>query len=95
MFLILQILQLADKFGFTREETHALLKYYEIKDIEAIQDWYNGYVFGTTTEIFNPWSVMKCIEQNGALETYWSNTSENLLVKTTHRSRFSIVESRS
>lgn len=73
--------KLADKFGFTQEETQALLEYYQIDEGKTIQEWYNGYVFGANTEIFNPWSVMKCVEKNGALETYWSNTSENLLVK--------------
>ena len=30
---------------------------------------------------FNPWSVLKCLSNNGALEPYWVNTSDNVLLK--------------
>ncbi len=71
---------LADKFGFTSDEAEELLKYYEIGDLESVKSWYNGYIFGETNGMFNPWSMIKCIEKKGKLEIYWSNTSDNVLV---------------
>lgn len=73
--------KLADKFGFTTDEANELLAYYGINDIETIKRWYNGYVFGETQGIFNPWSMLKCAQNNGALQIYWANTSDNALVK--------------
>ncbi len=72
--------KLADKFGFTFDEAEKLLKYYEINDLQNVKEWYNGYIFGKTNGMFNPWSMLKCIEMQGELEIYWSNTSNNVLI---------------
>ena len=73
---------LADKFGFTTSELDKLLRYYGFEDKRtAIKEWFDGYTFGTTSELFNPWSVLKCLSNNGALEPYWVNTSDNVLLK--------------
>ena len=71
----------ADKFGFTAEEADTMLRYYNIQDLHEVQQWYNGYIFGTMHGIFNPWSIIKCIGNKGALEIYWANTSDNVLLK--------------
>lgn len=71
----------ADKFGFTAEEAAAMLQYYHIPDFSKVQEWYNGYIFGPIQGMFNPWSMIKCIENKGALEIYWANTSDNILLK--------------
>ncbi len=81
---IYNILQppLADKFGFTVDETHALLGYYGQEALsEEVRQWYNGYTFGSTAGIHNPWSLLNCIQFKGALEMYWANTSDNILLK--------------
>lgn len=73
---------LSDKFGFTHDEVAKLLSQYGLqKEQEAIAAWYDGYTFGATRGMYNPWSVLKCVQKNGALEKYWANTSDNLLVK--------------
>lgn len=70
-----------DKFGFLGSEVRALLKQYELKDkLDEIRSWYNGYQIGTETEVYNPWSVLKCIEAEGKLSPYWVNTSENAIM---------------
>ena len=46
---------LANKFGFTEEEVLQLLHYYGIANHEAIKEWYDGYRFGDTPDIYNPW----------------------------------------
>lgn len=73
---------MADKFGFTKEETGELLSTFNYEAKEGdIQKWYNGYTFGETAGIFNPWSVLKCICNDAKLENYWANTSDNILLK--------------
>ena len=73
--------QLADKFGFTHDEASAFLRYYNIADVEVIQQWYNGYIFGHTKGIYNPWSMLQCAHNDGGLKIYWANTSDNILLK--------------
>jgi len=70
----------SDKFGFTQEEVDQLLALYNLEDKkENIKFWYDGYVFGQTN-MYNPWSLLSCIEQRGALKPYWVNTSNNNLI---------------
>ena len=46
-----------EAFGFTQEETKAMLREYGMADwIPEAKEWYGGYLFGRT-EIYNPWSV--------------------------------------
>ena len=73
---------MAERFGFTQTEVDELLRYYELEAKgDEIRAWYNGYKFGETAGIFNPWSVLQCIFHRGRCKTYWSNTSDNLLLK--------------
>ncbi len=75
-------------FGFTEDEVYELLKYYDLEnDIDAVRDWYNGYVFGGVEGIYNPWSVIKYIHERiggvsveKALQPYWINTSSNDII---------------
>ncbi|MCD7839220.1 MAG: ATP-binding protein, partial [Erysipelotrichaceae bacterium] len=73
------------RFGFTFKEVQALCHYYSIGDkINIIKEWYDGYLFGNT-EIYNPWSVLKYIDQTFDDEydaiSFWANTSGNDIVK--------------
>jgi hypothetical protein len=68
-------------FGFTEPEVNDLLKHSKLTiGINAIRDWYNGYQIGDSI-VFNPWSIVNCIAQNGILQPYWVNTSDNELIK--------------
>lgn len=69
-------------FGFTEEEVSLLLIQKGLsKNIKAVQQWYNGYVFGGVT-IFNPWSILSYVKkENDGLRPYWVNTSDNALVR--------------
>lgn len=70
-----------DKFGLVESEVKALLKEYELTDkLPEIQNWYDGYYFGSHNRIYNPWSVLNCINAKGVLEPYWVNTSDNALI---------------
>lgn len=74
--------QFKDKFGLLESEVITLLKEYGLPDkLQSIREWYNGYRIGSCREIYNPWSVLKCIHNNGVLAPYWVNTSDNALMK--------------
>lgn len=64
-------------FGFTNEEVHEMLRYYDFLDKETeLKDWYDGYLFGNE-EIYNPWSVINYIAKGCIPQTYWVNTGKN------------------
>ncbi len=70
----------SDKFGFTQKEVDTLLTTYNLIDRkDDIKHWYDGYIFGQTN-MYNPWSLLSCIEEKGNLKTYWVNTSSNDLI---------------
>ncbi len=73
---------LSDKFGFTEGEVRELLTYYGYSNQEAdVKKWYDGYTFGRTPALYNPWSVLSCLRNEGMLQNYWVSTSGNVLVK--------------
>lgn len=68
-------------FGFTEVEVAALLQEANLQaQADNIRRWYNGYLVGDIV-IYNPWSIVHCIRQQGALSPYWVNTSDNALIK--------------
>ncbi len=75
-------IEYAQRFGFTNDEIDTLLDHYGLTSHRReLQQWYDGYMFGSTPGIFNPWSALKCIQKKGVLEMYWANTSDNVLLK--------------
>ena len=70
----------ADSFGFTEKEVRMALKEYGMEDkMPGVKQWYDGFVFGHSREIYNPWSIMNYLK-TGKLSAYWANTSSNHLV---------------
>lgn len=71
-----------DKFGLLENEVEELLQENHLLDrLGEMREWYNGYRVGSCEKIYNPWSVLRCIANEGALAPYWVNTSENALMK--------------
>jgi hypothetical protein len=71
----------AGYFGFTENEVNELLnKSLLSTKTKEIKAWFNGYNFSGVT-IYNPWSVIEFITEQGGLKSYWINTSGNELVK--------------
>lgn len=67
-------------FGFTEEEVFAALDECELGEKkDDVKRWYDGFIFGTHKDIYNPWSVLNFLDK-GRLSTYWANTSSNTLV---------------
>ncbi len=70
----------AASFGFTEEEVFRALDAYGLGDRKGeVKSWYDGFVFGTAKEIYNPWSILNYL-RTGKLAAYWANTSSNSLV---------------
>ena len=72
----------AAAFGFTEEEVFAGLDSFGMGDQkEDVKRWYDGFIFGTHRDIYNPWSILNFLD-TGELTAYWSNSSSNSLVGT-------------
>ena len=70
----------ADCFGFTEKEVfEALDSYGYSSEKKKVKAWYDGFKFGNTEDIYNPWSIISFL-QEGKYEPYWANTSSNSLV---------------
>ena len=74
----------AQHFGFLEQEVQGLLQQINSSPPDAMakmRDWYNGYRFGSDgTFVYNPWSILKCLQESFKLQPYWVNTSSNSLV---------------
>ncbi len=46
---------------------------------EKVKLWYDGFTFGTQTDIYNPWSII-CYLDKKRFDAYWANTSGNGLI---------------
>lgn len=67
-------------FGFTEDEVFAALKEAGILDRqEQVKAWYDGFTFGKSRDIYNPWSITKYLDEK-RFAAYWANTSSNNLV---------------
>ncbi len=67
-------------FGFTEEEVINLLRQSkQTISISPIKEWYNGYQVGRYV-LYNPWSIINCLKNNGDLKPYWVNTASNDLI---------------
>lgn len=68
-------------FGFTDQELDALFAEQGLtKDEEKVKKWYNGYRIGGLT-LYNPWSIINSLKNNGELWPYWVNTANDTLLK--------------
>ena len=70
----------ATSYGFTQTEVNTLLsKVPTDTTLEQIQYWYNGYTFGGEV-MYNPWSIMCCLGNQGELDHYWVDSGGTSLV---------------
>ena len=70
----------ATGFGFTKEEVEKALQDYGLaEEKEGVKEWYDGFTFGSYSDIYNPWSILNFLD-TGVYDTYWANTSSNYLV---------------
>lgn len=71
----------ATSFGFTEVEVFAAMDEQGIPEDEKknMKFWYDGFIFGKVTDIYNPWSVTLFLDGR-KYDTHWANTSGNGLV---------------
>lgn len=70
----------ATSFGFTENEVFQALENFGYGDKEEdVKKWYDGFVFGQQTDIYNPWSIINFLD-TGKFAPYWANTSSNRLI---------------
>ncbi|MBR5578359.1 MAG: AAA family ATPase, partial [Lachnospiraceae bacterium] len=70
----------ATSFGFTEEEVYQALGEFGLeKEKEKVKKWYDGFIFGKVSDIYNPWSILNFLD-TGEYAPYWANTSSNRLV---------------
>lgn len=68
-------------FGFTADEVNDMAAYYGKEEkLDELREWYDGYRFGST-EIYNPWSVANYFYNNCQVKPYWTNTSDNEIIR--------------
>ena len=68
-------------FGFTEKETFEALEEqgFSKEDKANVKKWYDGFTFGKSADIYNPWSITKYLD-SGELKAHWANTSSNGLI---------------
>lgn len=70
----------ATSFGFTEQEVFAALEEFGLGgEKEQVKHWYDGFIFGSYKDIYNPWSILNYLDKK-YFTTYWANTSSNSLV---------------
>ena len=68
-----------DSFGFTEEEVFTALDEFGLSDRkEEVKRWYDGFMFGSRADIYNPWSIINYLDKRN-VGLYWVNTSSNSL----------------
>ncbi len=68
------------KSFITEEEVNQAVKDFDLEyELEDVQKWYNGYLFGDR-KVYNPWSIVNFLKRK-KLKPYWVNTSGNELIK--------------
>ena len=67
-------------FGFTEEEVFDALDEQELSsEKEKVKKWYDGVTFGTSKDVYNPWSIINFLDEK-KYKTYWADSSSNGLV---------------
>ena len=70
----------AQCFGFTEPEVFTALDAFGLGTYkQQVKSWYDGFIFGKTGDIYNPWSITNFLDKK-KFESYWAVTSSNALV---------------
>ncbi len=51
-----------------------------VKNEAEVKAWYNGYCINGLT-LYNPWSIMCCLDHKAEMASYWLNTGDDSLLK--------------
>lgn len=71
----------AQHFGFKEQEVCDLFSQCGLaQNLEKVRQYYNGYCVGDVM-LYNPWSIINCIDGRGKLIAYWVNTASDEVLK--------------
>lgn len=69
-------------FGFTEKEVFEALDEQGLSnEKEKVKMWYDGFTFGQSRDIYNPWSIINFLDE-GKYKTYWADSSSNGMINT-------------
>ena len=67
-------------FGFTEDEVFAALDEQGLSsEKEKVKLWYDGFIFGESRDIYNPWSIINFLDEK-KYKAYWAESSSNGLI---------------
>ena len=67
-------------FGFTEDEVFAALDEQGLSsEKEKVKLWYDGFTFGESMDIYNPWSIINFLDEK-KYKAYWAESSSNVLI---------------
>ena len=67
-------------FGFTEDEVFAALEEQGLSsEKEKVKLWYDGFIFGESRDIYNPWSIINFLDEK-KYKTDWADSSSNGLI---------------
>lgn len=67
-------------FGFSEEEVFQALEERGMNNQKKlVKSWYDGFVFGNTHDIYNPWSITNFLGKK-QVRPYWADTSSNSMI---------------
>lgn len=67
-------------FGFSEEEVFQALEERGMNNQKKlVKSWYDGFVFGNTHDIYNPWSITNFLDKK-QVRPYWADTSSNSMI---------------
>lgn len=70
----------AECFGFTEKEVFQALELFDLGEQKSsVKAWYDGFIFGSKKDIYNPWSITNFLKE-GRIRSYWAATSSNGLI---------------
>ena len=72
-YSMVEPVDMARFFGFTKEEVKMLAKKYHV-DYDELEKWYDGYQIGDELSMFNPNSVMQALRTRRC-RSFWASTA--------------------
>ncbi len=69
----------AGVFGFLEQEVFSAMEELGLSNKNGVKWWYDGFTFGSVTDIYNPWSIINYLSKV-KFTTYWADTSANSLI---------------
>ncbi|WP_342265136.1 AAA family ATPase [Cardinium endosymbiont of Philonthus spinipes] len=68
-------------FGLSEVEVQDLFSKQDLPIcMDQVKSWYNGYRVGDLV-MYNPWSIIYCLSEEGRFDVYWVNTGNNNLIE--------------